>query len=154
VKAAALPCAATEQTEFAGQLNNTDCSSCCPNGCADPLVDLTCNLPADPAFALSHFNLSYTNGRPVDDGTFSLICQQIDRKRPVIAQIDHLAGDNSHLLLIYGYDLPDIIAYGDPADGNCLSVRFSTFRARDAYVDPTQPSAAGTFTCTYVFDQN
>ena len=111
-------------------------------------------MPADPHFALSHFNLSYTPGRPVDDGTFALICQQIDVKRPVIAQIDFDGSLGSHVLLIYGYALPDTVAYGDPADGTCLSVSFSAFRAKDAYVDPTQPGASGTFSCTYVFDRN
>ena len=154
VESCSLPCSAHSQSEFANQfiVGSPDCSSCCPNGPPDRLTQLRCDIGADPLQALSNFNLSHSPGRGVDVSTFDIICQQVDSGRPVIAQIDYAGNKGSHLLLIYGYNRPNTISFGDPANGECTSALFSAFRNPDAYTSPDIPLRHGTWTMTYVFD--
>lgn len=154
VESCSLPCSAQTQPQFANQFlaGSPDCSSCCPNGPPDHATELQCDLGAVIDQVMSHFALSFSGGSNVDDSTFGTICQQVDNGRPVIAKIDYDGGYGSHLLLIYGYNRPDTISLGDPADGSSTAVQFSAFSNPDSYTDPNTPSLHGTWTLTYVFD--
>jgi hypothetical protein len=154
VESCSLACSAQTQPDFANQFlaGSPDCSSCCPNGPPDHPTALRCDLGAVIEQAMSQFALSFSGGTDVDDSTFETICQQVDEGRPVIAKIDFDGSNGSHLLLIYGYSRPDTISFGDPADGSCTAVQFSTFRNPDAYTDPNTPTLHGTWNSTYVFD--
>jgi len=153
VQSCRLACTAQSQVDFVNQyLGGDDCSSCCPNGPPDRETELECDVAADLAQVLPQFRLSYSGESQVNDSTFEAITEQIDKNRPVIAKISYDGSDDTHVLLIYGYSRPDTIAFGDPANGECMSVQFSAFRSSDAYTDPRDKTLHGSWNSTYVFD--
>jgi len=135
------------QLIYGGQ--GLDCTGCCPNGC--PERDDTCNLPAGIGSALYECHLSSGNPVLLGPDSFDAITRQIDKKRPVVAQIDFDDETlGTHYLLIHGYAVPDTLLIGDPADGKSISVQFSTYSYTDP--EPDYSDRHGHWTSMYFID--
>jgi Papain-like cysteine protease AvrRpt2 len=146
------PCGKLPQGQLVTQVLNlgVDCSACCPNG--NPVLDRTCNLPADISFALQRLGLGFTQGQPVSMISFDQIAQELTANRPVVAEIEFdVPPGGTHALLIYGFADPDLIRIGDPATGESMVVSFSAYCTPDAY--NTGPDGIrGTWTNAYFLD--
>lgn len=128
-----------------------DCSSCCPNGCPD-LAD-QCDIPAEVGMVLSTLRLAQNGAQEPSAVGFDGIKGEITAKRPVIAEIRYVDNpDNGHVLLIFGYEAPDVLSFGDPADCSVFTASFASFLKEGAYVDPTQDHSHGTWKKVYYLD--